>query len=126
MWQCPKCGESVEAPLDVCWNCGTSTEGVEDPDFLRVGEMEAMPSPTCEDCGAPVDQSTLFRLPYELCPACAWERKIEAEPRRSCPVDGTVMLKETILDVIVDRCPACEGVWFDAGEFERLMRWNNE
>lgn len=22
-WICPKCGEVVEEPLDICWNCGT-------------------------------------------------------------------------------------------------------
>lgn len=34
-WKCGKCGEEVEAEFEVCWNCGTSKEGVEDPDFRR-------------------------------------------------------------------------------------------
>ena len=21
-WPCPNCGETIEAPFDVCWNCG--------------------------------------------------------------------------------------------------------
>ena len=32
-WPCPKCATEVEAFLDVCWACGTTREGVEDPDF---------------------------------------------------------------------------------------------
>jgi hypothetical protein len=30
-WKCPKCGEEVEVQFDVCWNCGTSRPGVEEP-----------------------------------------------------------------------------------------------
>ena len=33
MWACKKCRESVEDTFEVCWNCGTSKEGVEDPSF---------------------------------------------------------------------------------------------
>lgn len=35
MWRCGKCGETVESSFDVCWNCGTSKDGVEDPAFVR-------------------------------------------------------------------------------------------
>ena len=33
MWRCGKCGESVDDNFEVCWKCGTSKEGVEDPTF---------------------------------------------------------------------------------------------
>jgi hypothetical protein len=33
MWRCQKCGEDIEDSFDVCWNCGTSKEGVEDLAF---------------------------------------------------------------------------------------------
>src|SRR5262249_41943426 len=33
MWTCPKCKIEVEPDFDVCWSCGTSREGDEDPDF---------------------------------------------------------------------------------------------
>lgn len=36
MWQCMKCWESVEDPFNVCWSCGTSRDGVEDPAFEKV------------------------------------------------------------------------------------------
>jgi hypothetical protein len=33
MWTCPKCGEKVETSFAVCWSCGTSDDGIEDPSF---------------------------------------------------------------------------------------------
>jgi hypothetical protein len=38
MWECPKCHEKVEDSFDVCWNCGTSADGTEDPAFRRADE----------------------------------------------------------------------------------------
>ena len=35
MWICAKCREQVEPSFDVCWNCGTSKEGAEDPAFRK-------------------------------------------------------------------------------------------
>ena len=35
MWTCPKCGTKVDPSFDVCWNCGTTRDGVEDPTFVR-------------------------------------------------------------------------------------------
>src|SRR4051794_15847220 len=46
MWTCPKCGARVEAPLDVCWRCGTSPEGVEDPDFVTADDTPPIDDPT--------------------------------------------------------------------------------
>ena len=37
-WTCSKCGESVDAGFLVCWSCGTSIEGVEDPSFVSDDE----------------------------------------------------------------------------------------
>jgi hypothetical protein len=44
MWECRKCHEQHEDSLEVCWNCGTSKEGVEDPTFDRV-ESESSSEP---------------------------------------------------------------------------------
>src|SRR5262249_32598654 len=32
-WICSRCGETVDAGFLVCWSCGTSVDGVEDPSF---------------------------------------------------------------------------------------------
>jgi len=34
MWTCAKCGRKVDPSFDVCWACGTSRDGVEDPSFV--------------------------------------------------------------------------------------------
>jgi hypothetical protein len=39
-WTCVKCGETVDAGFLVCWSCGTSIDGVEDPSFVSVQETE--------------------------------------------------------------------------------------
>jgi len=66
---------------------------------------------------------------YEGVPTCAGcresiEAKLRAavEVRRVCPVDETVMVKEVLLNIVVDRCPECSGVWFDRGELESMKR----
>lgn len=33
MWNCVRCGEKVDDGFEVCWSCGTSVDGVEDPYF---------------------------------------------------------------------------------------------
>ena len=38
MWKCPKCRERLDDGFDVCWNCGTSHDGVEDPEFERADD----------------------------------------------------------------------------------------
>lgn len=33
MWTCSKCGERLQDDFEVCWSCGTTIDGVEDPHF---------------------------------------------------------------------------------------------
>ncbi|HEX8200918.1 MAG TPA: DUF2007 domain-containing protein [Isosphaeraceae bacterium] len=53
MWTCPKCGTKVDPAFEVCWRCGTSADGVEDPDFVRADD-----APPIEDAPE-VDDETL-------------------------------------------------------------------
>src|ERR1700677_581944 len=51
MWQCPKCRSKVDDSFDVCWSCGTTPDGIEDPDFVTADEAEPiademLPEPT--------------------------------------------------------------------------------
>jgi hypothetical protein len=39
MWQCVKCREKVEDDFAVCWNCGTSRDGTEDPEFRSADDV---------------------------------------------------------------------------------------
>ncbi|WP_435007130.1 DUF2007 domain-containing protein [Tundrisphaera lichenicola] len=46
MWTCPKCASKVDPSFEVCWNCGTSPDGVVDPSFVRAddaGPIESDP-----------------------------------------------------------------------------------
>ena len=40
MWRCPKCHSKVDDSFDVCWSCGTTADGIEDPDFVTADEAE--------------------------------------------------------------------------------------
>ena len=52
MWTCPKCGSQVDPSFDVCWNCGTTPEGVEDPTFINADDAGAEESPVDLDMPA--------------------------------------------------------------------------
>jgi predicted nucleic-acid-binding Zn-ribbon protein len=41
VWECRKCHEQVEDSFAVCWKCGTSNEGVEDPSFRNADDVDA-------------------------------------------------------------------------------------
>lgn|SRR5262245_12196878 len=45
MWECRKCHERLEDSFEVCWNCGTSKEGVEDPTFAKAEKGEKASEP---------------------------------------------------------------------------------
>jgi hypothetical protein len=45
MWTCPKCGTKVDPAFEVCWHCGTTPDGVEDPTFVPADEPSPEISP---------------------------------------------------------------------------------
>jgi hypothetical protein len=45
MWTCPKCGTKVDPSFEVCWNCGTTADGVEDPNFVAADAQPPGTSP---------------------------------------------------------------------------------
>lgn len=53
MWTCPKCGSKVDQGFDACWNCGTSPEGVEDPNFVRADDAPPIEDPRYEPFAEP-------------------------------------------------------------------------
>lgn len=78
-------------------------------------------SPKCVRCG----QRTPHRLDDRpTCEPC--QRQIELllaaarEQPRPCPIDGTPMQKTVAHMLVIDRCPACHGVWLDGGELELM------
>ena len=76
----------------------------------------------CARCG-----KTSTRRIYEGLPTCEGcetliEGKLRAsrEARRRCPIDAAEMEKEILLNLVIDRCPTCRGVWLDGGELEQM------
>lgn len=45
MWTCRKCNAEVEANFEICWSCGTSIDGAQDPSFRRFDRDEDVPAP---------------------------------------------------------------------------------
>jgi hypothetical protein len=66
MWQCVKCREKLDDDFDVSWKCGTSSAGVEDPDFRKADDVpvEELHAPTATDA-ASVDLATAIHAGSE-------------------------------------------------------------
>ena len=50
MWTCPKCSKKVDDSFEICWACGTTVDGVEDPHFLeeRIWDKQAPGGPEAD------------------------------------------------------------------------------
>jgi hypothetical protein len=78
MWTCPKCREEVDAGFEVCWQCGTTPGGMENPDFVR--EVDAALDAT------PARPRPLITSPNpvcRVCPQCGRDeyRRVKADTR---------------------------------------------
>ena len=56
MWKCPKCQTKVDDSFEVCWSCGTTPDGIEDPNFVTADEAE------------PIDDEEFPRGPRSMIP----------------------------------------------------------
>ncbi|MFO0957128.1 MAG: DUF2007 domain-containing protein [Isosphaeraceae bacterium] len=55
MWTCPKCGSKVDPSFNVCWNCGTSAQGVEDPNFVPADQAGPIDDPRYDPTAEPTE-----------------------------------------------------------------------
>ena len=74
----------------------------------------------CARCREQPSSEVMDGLP--TCARCGALLRQKAEARRNCPVDGSEMRKEVVQNLIIDRCPACGGIWLDHDELEALLR----
>jgi ribosomal protein S27AE len=52
---CPRCGETIEAEFDACWNCGTHRDGgAPDPAFARDDDAPPVRALDCLRCRSPM------------------------------------------------------------------------
>lgn len=85
---------------------------------------EAETAQLCVRCREHPSSEVLDGLP--TCHRCGDLIRMKAEVHRTCPVDGTEMRKEVIQNLLIDRCPACGGIWLDHDELEALLRLASE
>lgn len=66
MWTCAKCASKVDEDFDVCWKCGTTREGVEDPSFVPADEATPIQDPLYDTAAgeAAVVASASPELPF--------------------------------------------------------------
>lgn len=84
MWKCSKCGEDVEELFDVCWNCGTTSDGVEDPNFDKARRARQLMSSMPElELAANLESEQRESI----------ERAWKGEARRPCPDCGSPLGK---------------------------------
>ena len=74
----------------------------------------------CARCEEQRTKGTFEGLP--TCEKCEAQIRAEREETRRCPLDGAEMSKEIVLNVVIDRCPSCSGVWLDGGELELVNK----
>src|SRR3954453_15240991 len=48
MWTCPGCRSRVDDAFEVCWSCGTTPDGIMDPDFVTADEAAPIEDPPTE------------------------------------------------------------------------------
>lgn len=53
MWSCPKCHSKVDDDFDVCWQCGTTADGVEDPQFVKADDAAPIADPVYDPVAQP-------------------------------------------------------------------------
>ncbi len=82
MWDCPKCHAKVDPSFEVCWQCGTSKDGVPDPSFVSADdsgpiadEFRDHPAVVLDDSLEEIAGSSI----PELCVAYEAQNGIEAK-----------------------------------------------
>jgi len=75
MWSCPRCQAKVDDGFEVCWRCGTSPDGEEDPFFARA-EDEVPSSHRSMKLDHKLEKAQDLELPgdREAVVACYWAR----------------------------------------------------
>lgn len=99
--------EYKQVELDYCGNC----QGV----WFDAGELELLLEKAGVD-GASSFMSTLMRQPEAA----------TSEKRRKCPICRRRMKKASIAGeshVLIDGCERGDGIWFDGGEVDHLVKF---
>ena len=74
----------------------------------------------CARCRTTLTKDKLDGLP--TCSICKLEVQADREEKRTCLMCATEMDKAVILNIVIDKCPSCHGVWLDVGELDILKQ----
>ena len=74
----------------------------------------------CVRCGKRLGTREFDGLP--TCPGCHRDLALAADDDDDlpCPLDGELMDKVVVENVVIDKCPQCGGVWLDPGELQLI------
>jgi predicted nucleic-acid-binding Zn-ribbon protein len=106
MWKCKKCGERIEDSFVICWNCGTSRDGLEGHSFQKPDGAETEQAEGIMAAHPPAPSSaspyrTRQRQAQSACPKCGSRQVIPTV--RVLDRDGEYTDKS--LSVRLDRNP---------------------
>ncbi len=127
MWTCTKCGTKVDPSFEVCWQCGTTVDGVEDPTFTTADAPTVDESPLDLDMpegDAPIPQ-TLNPSAGELVEAYLAADMMQAK----FLADRLTELGMPAISDVHDMHDAFGSmnsgprVWVRAGDFQRARAW---
>lgn len=98
-------------------------------DSLALIEVRGTKVDKCPACrGIWFDEKELEAIlevrPSELRPLGGQENEAFNRVRGNCPRDGSELMRVSSAresDVVVDVCPACQGIWLDGGELQRIL-----
>ncbi len=116
--KCPNCGREIEkiqylgAPVDMCPDCrGIWSEENDFEQFLRYVWKEC-DGLLISEPGAGQEEDKKFNS-EKMCPRC----RLNLIETKYSPYSS----------VILNKCPACKGIWSDAGSVEKLAkeRWED-
>jgi hypothetical protein len=131
-WKCLQCKQDVPGGFEVCWNCGTSEDGVADPHFSKDAESEENAEShaawqTPELAAEPTDDSS-----GRVCVRCGSAKMIpdarmlnegvNGEPQLVVDANPDALLFKDRLygRILADICGNCGHVELRAADPERL------
>ncbi len=127
MWTCPKCGTKVDPSFEVCWNCGTSADGVEDPTFAIADSLSVHESPLDLDMpegDAPIPQ-TLNPAAGELVEAYLAADLMQAKFVADRLTEQGIPAVSDLHDMheALGSMNSGPRVWVRAGDLDRARAW---
>jgi hypothetical protein len=130
MWNCPKCAAVVDEEFEICWQCGTNREGVEDPTFVKADDAPPIADPVYDPVARPdpalgVPPGAPHGLEGELVEAYQALSLMEAKFLADQLVAAGIPAMSDTQDM-QDALGAWEGnprVWVRAIDFPRARLW---